>query len=80
MSNTQTTQSSFSQAFLKDAGSYVIPVLIVLAAIFISMGNLFSATAVGTPEPTVTITEPSPVIVTGQTGMTVSGSAGFNLD
>lgn len=83
MSNSNhTAEVSFIQAFRKDAGSYVIPVLIVLAAIFISMGNLFSAQADETPAPTVSISQSTPeaVTVSGAAGFTISGASGANLD
>lgn len=68
------TKTLFSQTFIKDAGSFVIPVLIVLIALIFAAGNRFSVNAAETPQPA-----PAIVTVSGGSTVTVSGSAGVNL-
>lgn len=75
MSHT-TSSSIYRRTLLKDAGSYIIPVMIVLIAFLFSMGNIFSVHAA---EQNVTPASPAVVTVSGQAGVVVSGSAGVNL-
>lgn len=71
MSNSPQT-SIVRNTLIKDAGSYVIPVLIVLASILFSMGNIFSVNAASSPEPAVSTHS---VTVTGGSGVTVGGGS-----
>jgi hypothetical protein len=76
MSNTP-QHSIYRRTLLKDAGSYIIPVMIVLAALLFSMGNIFSVNAA---EHTANIPAPGSVSIPASPNtVTVSGSAGINL-
>lgn len=83
MSNSNhTAEISFANTLRKEAGSYIVPVLIVLAAIFISMGNLFSAKADQAHAPIISMSPSATETITvsgGSTGITVSGSSGATL-
>lgn len=76
MSNT-TKSSIYRRTLIKDAGSYILPVMIVLAALIFSMGNIFSVNAAEKPG---YIPEPGPVSVPqvitsgGKTGIQISDS------
>lgn len=76
MSNSSET-SIVRNTLIKDAGSYVIPVLIVLASILFSMGNIFSVKAASSPVETIST---HTVTVTGGSGVIVGGgSAGVTI-
>lgn len=75
--STTTKSSIYRRTLLKDAGSYVIPVLIVLSALFFSMGNIFSVNAVENSE--ITPATPKTVTVSGSSGVVISGSSGVHL-
>lgn len=71
----KTTQSSiYRRTLIKDASSYILPVMIVLAAILFSMGNIFSVNAADE----VTSLPVSSDVATIQK-VTMSGSAGIQI-
>lgn len=83
MSNTNQS-SIYRRTLIKDAGSYIIPVMIVLIALLFSMGNIFSVNAaesanIPASEEISLPAAPSAVTVSGSAGVVVSGSAGINL-
>lgn len=73
MSNTNQS-SIYRRTLIKDAGSYILPVLIVLAAILFSMGNVFSVNAA---EKYGVIPEPGEVSIPHKTSL--NGSIGIQI-
>jgi hypothetical protein len=71
--STKNQSSLFHQTFIKDASSFVIPVLIVLMALIFAAGNRYSVQAAESPAPAHS---PSVVTVSGSAGVVVSGGSG----
>lgn len=76
----KTTQSSiYRRTLIKDASSYVIPVIIVLIAILFSMGNLFSVNAaekIGYIPAPGEVSIPEKISITGSTGIQINDYPG----